>query len=161
LEPPGDYESAKESALRLLERRPRTRTEILRRLGQSGVSSDTAQEVVDRLEELDLLSDRLVAQQVVREEVRKGGGDSRIRFKLAQAGVGRGDIQEAMDSMPPELDRALVIGLKRVSRLRGREPDSARKKLGSFLQGKGYGYDTVAAACEELLGASDGAPLRA
>ncbi len=89
-EPPGDYESVKEAALRLLERRPRTRTDLLRRLGQSGVEAGLAKEVVGRLAEVGLISDGQVAAQVVREELRKGSGNSRIRQKLSQAGVGFG-----------------------------------------------------------------------
>ncbi len=150
-EPPGDYESVKEAALRLLERRPRTRTDLLRRLGQSGVEGSLAEEVVGRLAEVGLISDGQVAAQVVREELRKGSGDSRIRQKLSQAGVGSEEIQVAIDDLPPEIERALEVGSKRAGRVSGRDRRDARKRLGSFLQSKGFGYETVSQAVTQLL----------
>ena len=154
-EPPGDYESVKEAALRLLERRPRTRTDLLRRLGQSGVDAGLAEEVVGRLADVGLISDGQVAAQVVREELRKGSGNSRIRQKLSRAGVGPEEVQVAMEDLPPELERALEVGSKRAGRVSGGDRRDAQKRLGSFLQSKGFGYDTVSQAVALLLADSD------
>jgi SOS response regulatory protein OraA/RecX len=69
-------------------------------------------------------------------------GDAAIRFDLEQFGIGADLVEEALEQLEPEAERA-----ERIVASRGRSPATAR-----FLARKGFGEGSVESAAGEVLG---------
>jgi regulatory protein len=122
-------------ATRALARREHSLRSLRERLLRAGVSSEDAEAVIDELGRTGLVDDGRFAQERARVLAERGKGDAAIRFELERAGVGSGEIQQALASLEPERERAAAL----VSR-RGATPATAR-----LLAGRGFDEELVAA----------------
>ena len=121
-------------ATRALARREHSRRSLRDRLLRAGVSQVDAEAVIDELGQTGLVDDGRFAQERARVLAERGKGDAAIRFELERAGVGSGEIEEALASLEPERERAAEL----VSR-RGATPATAR-----LLAGRGFDEELVA-----------------
>ncbi len=78
---------AQSAAVRLLSSREHARVELARKLVGKGHSRDVVDAALERLEELELLSDERFAESFVRSRVDRGHGPLRIRADLRSRGV--------------------------------------------------------------------------
>jgi regulatory protein len=147
---------ARSRAYHLLAYRSRSRREVEQRLTAAGFEPPVVDRVVRRLEELELLDDRAFAVDYATARVRsKGYGPARIRNELFRKGIPAAEIQSALDRAygkvsPSEL--ALAAGRKILSRLDGVEDARKRRqRLTAYLARRGFSYDEMQAALEELL----------
>jgi regulatory protein len=96
----------REVALRLLEVRARTRSELTRRLEARGFAAAEVGALVERLGEAGLLDDQRFACDRVWVLAGRGQGEGRIEADLVARGVDRDTIaralQEAFEGEPPE-----------------------------------------------------------
>jgi len=159
LEVDSDRERARESALRLLAVRARSRSELLDRLERKGIGSDTAAEVVDGLEDVGLIDDREFGRLWAEEKMRlRPVGARRLVHELLQKGVARAVIDEVVAEAfaeHPEIELAWRAVEKRVARAGGRFGARELTRIRSFLLRRGFSYEAVRQVVEELSGERD------
>jgi regulatory protein len=134
-----------DAALSFLTARPRSRTEVRRRLLRPRPNRQTAApEVVDRvlarLERMGLLDDHEFSEFWVEQRERfSPRSASAVRFELRQRGVAREITEETVDSDQDE-ERALAAGRQRLRSLGGLDYETFRDRLGPFLLRRGFSY---------------------
>ena len=145
---------ARQWALNQLGRRPRSEAEIRRHLRHRKVTDSTVDETIDYLKRAGLIDDAEFSRQWVTERAgRKGYGPVRLASELRQRGVDSESIAAALAEIDSECERELALeaGRSRAASLAGNDPVAARRKLAGFLQRRGFRWDAVSAALEELL----------
>ena len=94
-------ESAKNRALRILERRDVSRKELVRKLTEKGESSEDAELVADWLCGLNVIDDARYAAMIVRHYSAKGYGKSRVQQELYRHGIEKELWEEALEQYAP------------------------------------------------------------
>ena len=151
---------AQESALRLLELRARSSKEIEQRLRDKGYEDEVIAATITKLAALGLIDDADFARQWVESRSRaRPKGARLLRSELAQKGVAKGEIDEAVAQVTPEDEaemacRALAPKVGRRSLPTSKlERRAEYQRLAAFLQRRGFGWDAIKVA---LAGAFDG-----
>lgn len=148
---------AKATAMDLLRTRPRSRKEMLDRLGKKGFDEEASEGAVHALEELGYISDEEYADNyVVARTGRKPRGRYAIRRELRGKGIDRTTIDRALTAVSDEDEREAAIRVARMqlSRYDVVPRDVAQRRMYQFLLRRGFGYEHVAAAIREVMGAS-------
>jgi regulatory protein len=153
----GEIVAAYDRALDLLGFRPRSATELRRRLVQKGIEAPRAEAAVARLVEQGLVDDRAYARAVARSKA-LGAGASRRRIgqELARRGVDRAVAEEALGDVwrEEEVDQTAAaerLARKRLGSLRGLDEASRRRRLYGFLARRGYDADEIRRALAAVL----------
>ena len=146
---------ARAKAFDYLSYKPRTETEVRRRLGQKGFDDAVVDQVIDRLFELNYLDDAAYAVEYARGRFESGGyGPRRVRHDLRRRGVARRHIEDAVAEVfdrDEALDTAREQAHKRLRRLqREEDPRRRRKKLFDFLVRRGFTYETARRVVDEV-----------
>jgi regulatory protein len=143
---------ALDDALRFLSFRPRSVMEVQRYLARRQVEQATAERVLDRLQELGLLDDRqFAARWVENRQAFSPRGPRALRAELRQKGVAQPEIEEALQDAGDDGEAtAEALARSRLSRLRGLDAPSFRKKLGEFLMRRGFDYDVARRVADRL-----------
>jgi regulatory protein len=143
------------AALRFLAARPRSRTEVRRRLTRphpkrAAPAPAMVERVLARLEETGLLNDREFADFWVENRERFSPRSSRaLAVELRQRGVDRKTVE---DSTEPERDaeRALAAGRQKLRSLAGLDYQAFRDRLGPMLLRRGFSYEVARATVRQL-----------
>jgi len=144
----------RESALRLLGYRARSRAELRQRLLQKSYESGVVEEVLAALDRCGLINDTEFSEAWVRSRTgSRPQGRNRIAAELRQKGVARDVIDEALKSVDPdtEMDLALAVGRRKMEQLRDEDLYAARRKLGSLLLRRGFGGEVCVKVLDILL----------
>ena len=148
-------DAAKEAALKLLARGPRTEREVADRLIERGYVPDAVERAVERLRRVSLLDDRAYLEWFVRTELlRKPQGIRLLRMKLARHGLPRPLLEALNDAIQDDRDlaeRALETetgraeaAARQIRRQVGkREPDRRRRMIQAALLRRGFTWDTI------------------
>lgn len=136
------FDRAKQSALRLLEIRPRSQREIHERLRQRGFDADTIGAVSARLSTVGLLDDTAFATYLVEQSQRASNrGGAAIRQDLRRHGIDSNTISTVAESHNLGADdeaQALTYAHKISRRLRGLDRTTFTRRLGGALQRRGF-----------------------
>jgi regulatory protein len=139
-------DDAREQALRAVRHRERSAAEVDRHLEARGVGEDERREALASLVRTGLVDDRRYAELRASSLADRGAGDELIRHELRRAGVAAALVEEAMDVLPDERERAEAIVTRR----------GATRKTARLLAGKGFADDVVRAVVanshDEALG---------
>lgn len=144
-------------ALRHLQRKPRTRMEMIRHLSQKGYEEGIVLEAVSRLEDERLVDDRAYAEQWAYERTAMHAKGRRfIEQELKQKGVQEHHIAAALTSIDPEEERdgAQRAAAKKWRQTQG-EPHMRKQKVIAFLLRRGYPMDLARRAAEEAAQEAD------
>ncbi|MCE5323310.1 recombination regulator RecX [bacterium] len=144
---------ARESALRLLGYRDRSVSEIRKRLIGSDFPEDIVEEVIKHLSDCGLLDDGKFSRGWVNSRMAaKPMGRARLSWELRSKGVDAPTVEGALESMDEdaEFDLALSVARKKIGKSDGFDLDS-KKRLGSFLARRGFGWEVINRVFEELL----------
>lgn len=149
------YVQAKQSALDYLAHKPRTETEVRRKLARADVSQSVADDVISRLYELSYLDDEAYARDYVRNRFSsKKYGPERIRRELRKRGVDRHIIDEAVHDHFSDIDikeTARGHAEKRWAQLSDEDDPRRRKqKLYRYLRRRGFPSDVIYPLLDEL-----------
>ncbi|HEX7592809.1 MAG TPA: RecX family transcriptional regulator, partial [Anaerolineae bacterium] len=127
------YETAHEQALRFLEPRPRSSSELKQQLCKKKVADEVIDQVIARLTEAGLLDDAAFAKYWVenRETFRPRAGRA-LRFELKRKGLSDAAIKAATGTID-ESESAYRAGTPRAQRWRELEQREFMEKLGAFL----------------------------
>jgi SOS response regulatory protein OraA/RecX len=129
-------------AVRALRRRDYSVQLLDRRLEQAGLRRDERRAALDTLERAGLLDDERFALARAEGLAERGYGDQAIRWLLERDGVDPDLAGRAVDSLPPERERATAVAARR-------GPGGA---TAAFLARRGFAEDTV----ESALGGAGG-----
>ena len=118
-----------------------SRSEVARKLA-AHASKDEVETLLERLIELDLLSDARFAQAYVRNHASRFGV-KRLRHELARRGISEPLVDEALasESGTDELERAQAIWQRKY----GTAPLDMKEwaRQARFLQGRGFSTDVI------------------
>jgi regulatory protein len=143
-------EKAKEKALNFITYRPRSVAEVERKLRDKGFDESVTTRVVERLQAVDLLDDMAFARYWVEQrETFKPRSRLALQQELREKGVARSVI-EAVLSDVDETAAARRAAQKQLYRWSNLAEAEFRKKLGGFLQRRGFHYEIVREITEEL-----------
>jgi len=142
---------AYESALQFLSYRPRSRSEVVRRLTKHGFSEPAIETALDRLTRSGLLDDRAFAEYWIGNRERfKPRGRYALRHELRQKGVPSDMIDALLDEVD-ESDSAYRAAVERLDRWRGLDADVLHRKMSGYLQRRGFGYVVIQEVWERIL----------
>jgi regulatory protein len=151
----GSEEAAKEAALRILARGPRTEREIEQRLRDRGYESGAVARALERLRRVSLVDDRAFVRSFLRTELFKAAQGRRLLvMKLRKRGVPDAIVRELdsfLDEDPDLGGRSLGSeegraqeGLRQLRRRYGRlEPEVYRRRMQQALARRGFDWDTI------------------
>lgn len=137
-----------------LGRRGLSVSELHGRLTSLGYEEEAVLAELTRLQDLDYLNDRRLAEDVVRiESERKGKGRSAIQSELRRRGIAQQDYLEAIETLErdSERGRAQELAEKRMRQLSGLDDATVKRRLHSYLARRGFGGDEVGAAVSAAM----------
>ena len=147
-------ERAREICLTAMERRMRSRWELLRILKKKGIREEIADPVLDRLTKVGLVNDEAFARTFVasRQRTRPRGARG-LDADLRQRGIASEVIGLVLEELretedPVETARRAVAG--KLKSLSQKPRAEARKKAEQFLLRRGFGFDVIREALQSL-----------
>jgi regulatory protein len=145
-----EFEVAYQRALRLIEYRQRTETEIRQNLTRNQVPEPLQDAVVARLKESRLLDDAAFTQSWIenRAELRPRSRRA-LAFELHQRGVDRSIIDESLEKIDDE-EMAYQAALRRAPKFKDLEWPEFRLKMYRFLAQRGFNYETCREAIDRV-----------
>lgn len=143
-------EAAHEKALRFLEPRPRSASEVRQHLAKKKIPRDVIDRAIERLTEAGLLDDRAFAKYWVenREEFRPRAPRA-LQYELRQKGLSAAAIKTALEGID-QGDSAYRAGASRAQRWDGLEHRDFLQKMISFLVRRGFDYGVAKGAADHL-----------
>jgi regulatory protein len=145
-------ERARNIVLRILERGPKSSSELASALEKHEIPAEIANLVITRFTEVELIDDAAFAQQVVDASRRtKGLARSMVKRKLADKGLDKEIINQVASEISDEDELAVAteVAIKRLSQLSKLDPEVRNRRLVGFLQRRGFGSGVVFAAIRE------------
>ena len=140
---------AVESALRLLAMGPRSEHDLRERLTRRrGFRREAADHAVQRMRELGYLNDAAFARFWVESRQAATPRSKRaLAFELSRRGLGREELDVALDGVS-DADAAYDAAQRRLRSLRGLDKQTFERRLGSFLNSRGFGYGVARATVQ-------------
>ena len=143
-------EKARQSALNFLSYRPRSIAEVRRNLIKKEFAELVVEQVIGRLQELELLNDKTFAQYWVEQrEAFKPRSAIALRSELYQKGVANDIIEEVLLDLD-ETAAARKAAETKAPRWQHLDREQFQKKLGGFLQRRGFHYGIVRQIIDEM-----------
>jgi regulatory protein len=144
-------------SMHALTRKGMSVAEMTTLLERREIDPDEVAAEVERLESVGLLDDSALAENLVRTlQERKGLGRSAVSAELRRRKVDPLAIEEALGSIDTddELSRAIEVATKRAGQLRSYDPETAKRRLGAYMQRRGYSGSVLSAAMTAALAPS-------
>jgi regulatory protein len=145
-----------DSAMRSLQKRQHSQAELRRKLTKKEYGETVINAVIADLIRLGYVDDvRFATAKALSAAKHKHHGQRRAKIELMKAGVKGEAADRALADVYREHDsRSVVTGLieKQLPRLRKLEPMVARRRLMGMLQRRGFDYETIKPAIDEVLG---------
>ncbi len=150
LEQREEVHQARERAVALLARRPRSANEIARQLRRHQHTDDIIQQVLDDLTAAGLLDDSaFAAYWVEQRDTFRPRSRLALRQELSQKGLDREVVSEALEGLD-EIDAARRVARKQAGRWRALPEEEWRAKMTRYLLRHGYPYDVVGEVVAEI-----------
>ncbi|MEM7333435.1 MAG: RecX family transcriptional regulator [Chloroflexota bacterium] len=135
------YEVAKQTAMNFITYRPRSVSEVRKNLRGKSFDDETIEKVLNRLIELEMLSDEAFVRYWVDQRTTfKPRSQMALRAELLKKGVAM-DAIDAVVSDVDETSAAQQAAQKQMSRWRFLDEETFRKKAMGFLQRRGFRFD--------------------
>ncbi|MDD5129594.1 MAG: regulatory protein RecX [Candidatus Omnitrophica bacterium] len=150
---PLDSEKARAYAFLLLKFRLRSENELRTRLKQKGFSAQLAEATVNFLKDKEFIDDRVFAKAWVSSRLKRPLGLKKIRQELAQKGLSKEIIQEALEQVNedyPESQIVSQLAKQRFSKLKNIDPLKARARVYGYLMRRGFSPDVIGETIKEL-----------
>jgi regulatory protein len=138
--------------LRLLEKGPKTSSQLLEILSVNEIPIEIAKPLIERFTEVELINDELYAKDLADASRRtKGLARSMVKRKLESKGLDRELINQVASEITDEDELAVATELatKRYGQLSHLDSDVRHRRLVGFLQRRGFGSSVVFAAIRE------------
>jgi regulatory protein len=150
LEQQSEFGKALDRVYNFLSYRFRSQREVSDYLRRKGYDDDLAQRITQQLKESEFLNDRRFAEQWARDRTDFGLRSRRVvALELRQKGIAPDIIAEVLEGIPDSDEISQITALIEARKLRQRYPDE--RKLITHLTGKGFSFNNIKAALEQLL----------
>ncbi len=156
-----ERQSAVHAALKFVRYKPRTRAEVERHLKDKGFETEFIRAALTRLQNYGYVNDEAFARAWVEERRRlRGKGRYALKRELQQKGIEDRIITEVLAPIDDEDEYRLARewAYKKYERLKHLEWRRAERRIGSFLQRKGFSLSHITAVLNELRAEGNGAP---
>ena len=142
------YRAALDRALAFLEHRPRSSREVQDKLIGEDCDPIPVERVLERLEALALVDDARFAEWWVSNRLQhRPRGEHALRHELRQRGIDEAVAQAAVQGLD-EHELARRVALEQAERYRGHDRQRFDRRLGSWLQRRGFGWEAVRGALD-------------
>ncbi|MDO4485288.1 MAG: RecX family transcriptional regulator [Bacillota bacterium] len=149
----------RDSAIKYLNVKPRTRKQIITHLKNKGFNDDEILDTVKELEEYRYIDDEEFCRMYFQYGFEKGRGLERIKRELAEKGVAADIIQtvfEELEEVPDQLEAALAAGQQVIRGIdvESLDYDSRRKlqaKIGRRLVSRGFSTEIAYKVMNRLV----------
>ena len=142
-----DKALAKEKALKLLAKRPRSEKEIKQKLRQKGFTEKIIWEVISDLKKVDLINDEKFAESWASTRLSsKPMGKLLLKQELFRKGIKKEIIEDLIERSfeeDKEIELAKKLLEKKRKFLRNLEDVKTKKRLMNFLLRRGFSYHIV------------------
>ncbi len=142
-------------ALKTLQRRLHSRSELQRKLAKREYAVATIDEVLSDLERLGYVDDARFAKTKAQSAAEyKHHGHRRAMIELRKAGVSDATARKAIEDVYDPRDNlatARMLAQKQGLRLKKLEPHVARRRLAGMLLRRGFDYETIRPVIDEVL----------
>lgn len=140
-------------AMMLLSYRWRTEKEIRDKMHEKGYDVDLINSTIDYLYEQQLLDDNRFAEAFTRDKINLNKwGSYKIKQELLLKGVEDNVIDNVLEIYcSDEYERALELGKKKIKSYKDEDRNKIYRKLGGYLQRRGYPYNCVINVLRELV----------
>jgi regulatory protein len=149
---------AKKAALRLLAFRPRSESELRRRLAAKKLSKADIDRVVGELRSEKALDDERFAKLYASSRMQsRSFGKARVRMELAQKGLALPQVERAMAFIADfdETGMARDLVKNRLAVMKGLTPEAKKRRLHGLLSRRGFSSATVFKVLGEFLGPTE------
>ena len=150
-----EKQKALDKLLRFATLRPRSQKEIESWLGKYKVHQSMRDEFLAKLRHLELLDDKKFTQWWVEQRRNfRHFGDKLIKMELIWKGVDKSIINDVFEGNKDSNDQksdAMLILSRKLQHLRKVPREKMYRKLFGFLQRKGFDYEVIKQAIDELL----------
>lgn len=150
-----DYPSqkARDYCFLLLKFRARSRDELYTRLKKKKYEEAVIKETLDFLQEKHFIDDNAFARAWISSRIKKPLGLRKLRQELSFKGVDKKIIDAEIGQISrdyPEEDIVFELAKAKFSKIKGIEPDKAKRRVYSFLVARGFSLDAVIEAMNKL-----------
>ncbi|MBK8987731.1 MAG: RecX family transcriptional regulator [Chloroflexi bacterium] len=143
-------EQARTSAAHFLSYRPRSQAEVQRHLQKKGYSDTAIAAAVERLTAVQLLDDEQFARYWLEQrETFRPRGQLALRQELQQKGLDSALIDQVLQPID-ETAVAQQAAAKKVHQLAHLPEQEFKRKLGQYLQRRGFPYDVIRVTTDAL-----------
>ncbi|WP_352420575.1 RecX family transcriptional regulator [Proteiniborus sp.] len=151
-----DMNLCKNYGLKLLGQRARSEYEIKDKMLKKGYNEKSVQEAIRYLKEYKYINDEEYAKCYIKDRVNiKKLGYNRVKRELYQKNIDNTVIEDTLNEVfnkEDEYERALELAeRKRSTSYKNDDPQAAYRKLGGFLQRKGYSFDIIIKVLNKVL----------
>lgn len=142
------------TALNFLSYRQRSEREIRNRLKEKGYEENYIERAIFFCKDQNYIDDEAFAISFVKDKINLNKlGNNRLKRELMLKGIDEDIIESVLVKYEDdEYERALKIATKKYSTYREDDRNKIYRKLGGFLQRKGYSFDIINKILKELLG---------
>lgn len=140
-------------ALKLLSYRQKTEAEMFKALKRKGYDDTFIEHTISYLKENKYIDDLEYARMFIKDKQNLSKlGPNRIKFELLKKGISKEIIDSTLNiSSNEEYDSAYELALKKQKSYLGQDKYAVYRKLGGFLQRKGYSFDTISKVLDDIL----------
>jgi regulatory protein len=146
-------EKAKQYAFLLLKFRLRSKKEIYQRLKKKKFDLQTIEKTISFLKDKGFIDDDYFAKAWIESRLKKPLGLKRLKQELKLKGIDNQIIERQIQQIKKnysEEDVVLEIACKKMEKLKGVEPQKAKRRLFSYLLRRGFSSDIVMDVLNQL-----------
>ena len=139
-------------ALKFLGYRQRSEKEIIDKIKKKGFEDEFIENTLVYLKSHDLIDDMEFAQSFMKDKINLNKyGPQKIKYELYRKGISQEIIEKVLDKDEDEYNRALELAKKKLPSYKNDDRNAVYRKLGGFLQRRGYSYGCVSKILKELV----------
>jgi len=151
-----EQNKANNYAMRLLSRKMRSEKEIIEKMRAKEYEIEIINRTLDYLKQYGYINDREYAIAYIRDSMNiKKHGHHRIKSGLFQKGIQKEIIEDALNTLKDnenEFERAIQLAEKKLKGSYKNDDYNAQyRKLGAYLQRKGYSFEIVGKVLNRVL----------
>ena len=147
-----EQSKANNYALKFLAYRQRSKKEIIDKLAEKGFEDKFIENTLVYLKSYDLVDDLEFAKSFAKDKINLNKqGPQKIKYELYKKGISKEIIEKVLDEDDNEYNRALELAKKKLPSYKNDDRNAIYRKLGGFLQRRGYSYECVSKVLKELI----------
>lgn len=144
-------------ALKFLSYRQRSEKEIYDRLRKNEYDENMINNAIEYCKDQGYINDKDFAETFIRDKININRlGSQRIKYELMGKGISRDIIDKVLvPDYDEELDMAMELAEKKMYSYRNDDRNAIYRKLGGYLQRRGYSFDIVRKVLDQVLDRND------